>query len=219
MLLKSFQSQNISNACRILLVALLCFYVWPAYSATTPAIPPLDTLAGQNLLSAQSMLVQFAKTVPNLMRLVTAIAYVLGMVFVIRGILKLKHLGESRTMMSQEHHLATPISYIVIGTMLLYLPSAVNTGLNTFWTEPNPYGYTQLTDQWGEFLRICFLVVQLIGTIAFIRGLVILSNISGHGQQGGFSRGLTHIIGGILCINIYQFVQVILATFGLPTLS
>lgn len=218
-----FQNKYAHSTIRILsflVIVVLCFYVMPLYAQVLPNIPQLDTPQGQATLSAQSMLIQFAKAIPNLMRLVTSIAFVLGFVLIIRGIIKLKHFGESRTMMSEEHSIMVPITYIAIGAMLIYLPSTVQVGMSTFWSEPNPYGYVEYTDQWGSFIRICFMVVQLIGTIAFIRGLLILSHSGGrHGQQGTFSRGLTHIIGGILCINIYQFVQVILATFGLPTLS
>jgi hypothetical protein len=179
--------------------------------------PPPPTVPDVTGLSAQTILVRLTESLPNLMRMVTAIAYVLGFVFVIRGIVKLKHVGESRTMMSQEHSLTQPIILIMIGSLLIYLPSSVHIGMSTFWTEPNPYGYIEQTDQWSQFINICFLVVQFIGTIAFIRGLVILSSLGHHSGQQNLSRGLTHIIGGIFCINIYQFVQVIMATLGIQT--
>lgn len=169
-------------------------------------------------LNAQDILVNFAKTIPDLTRLITAFAYVMGMWMIIAGIIKLKHFGESRTMMSTEHSLKGPLIYITIGAMLLYLPTTVQVGLSTFWADPNPYGYVEEKNQWMEFINICFLVVQFVGTIAFIRGLIILSHLSGHGgQPGTFGRGITHIIGGIFCINIYQFVQVIFFTLGVHT--
>ncbi len=34
-------------------------------------------------------------------------------------------------------------------------------------------------------------------------------------SQGQFGKGLTHIIGGIFCINIYQFIQMISYTIGI----
>jgi intracellular multiplication protein IcmC len=220
MLPRAFQNKYASSAIRFLGIIFLFFFVVPIYAQVTPNIPPLDTPGGLTTLSAQNMIIEFAKSIPNLMRLVTSFAYVFGMVLIIRGIIKFKHFGESRTMMSEEHSIIVPITYIAVGASLIYLPSAVNVGMSTFWNEPNPYGYIEYTDQWGSFIRICFLVVQLVGTIAFIRGLILMSHAGGrHGQQGAFKQGLTHIIGGILCINIYQFVQVILATFGLPTLS
>jgi hypothetical protein len=153
------------------------------------------------------------------MRLITAFAYVIGLYFMIHGIILLKHAGEMRTQMSHEHHLTKPIAFLAVGGLLTYLPSTVQVGLSTFWTDPNPYGYLQMQDQWFQFLNVCFLIIQFIGVLAFIRGLVLLKDIGGHGgQQSSFAKGLTHIVGGILCINIYQFVQVILITLGIQPL-
>lgn len=180
--------------------------VLPAYSQT------LNTSG----LTAQSMLTRIGDIVPNFTYLVTAIAYVLGMVFVISGVMKLKHLGESRTMMSREHSPVPPLILIGIGAALLYLPTTVRVGMNTFWATPSPYSYNENTDEWSQYLNICFSVVQLLGVIAFIRGLVILSRLGDHGgQPGTFTKGLTHIIGGIFCINIYQFIQMINLTLGI----
>lgn len=171
---------------------------------------------GVSTLSAESMLVNIATQVPSFMRLVTAIAYVMGMYFIIAGIMKLKHAGESRTYMSQEHSLKGPLVFIAVGAALLYLPTSVQIGLSTFWTEPNPYGYLKQQDQWAQFINTCYIIIQLIGVVSFIRGLVILSHVSGHGgQPGTFGRGVTHVIAGIFCINIYQFVQVVLNTLGI----
>lgn len=187
-------------------------------TGTPPNAPIATTTPSINVsgLSAEQMLVNIATQIPSLMKMVTAIAYVMGMVLIIRGVMKMKHLGEMRTQMSREHGWMGPIIFLSCGAGLLYLPSAVQVGMSTFWTQPNPYGYTIPTDSYGDFLKVIFLIVQFIGTIAFIRGLVILSHLGGEGgHQGAFSKGLLHIIGGIFCINIYQFVQVIMYTLGM----
>jgi intracellular multiplication protein IcmC len=195
-----------------LIVGLILFSL-PAYSQG------VDNIGSQlSSLNPQTILMNIQKAIPNLMRLVTAIAYVMGLTFIITGVIKLKHVGEMRTQMSHEHSILTPIVQIAVGALLLYLPSSVQVGMSSFWADPNPYGYITEKDQWQQFINVCFMVVQLIGTIAFIRGLVILSHVGGHGgHQGSLGRGLTHIIGGIFCINIYQFIQVIFATIGINT--
>ncbi len=207
----------ISNACRFGVLILIALVALPAFSQGNQgsSLPSISTQVTS--LNAESVLTNIAQQMPNLMRMVTAFAYVMGMYFIFAGVMKLKHFGESRTMMSQEHSLAGPIAYIAVGAMLLYLPTSVNVGMSTFWTNPNPYGYAQQADQWTQVINDCFLVIQFIGTIAFIRGLVLLSHMGGSGQQQSFAKGITHIIGGILCINIYQFVQVILMTIGIQT--
>lgn len=187
---------------------IMLMYTAPVHAATFNV----------NNLNAQTIIENISKQIPQLMQMITAIAYVVGMYMMIQGLIRMKHLGESRTMMSQEHSLKGPLVYFACGAMLLYLPSSVQVGMSTFWTEPSPYGYLQQEDQWQTFINSCFLIIQFIGTIAFIRGLVILSHTGERsGQPGQVSKGITHLIGGIFCINIYQFVQVIMVTFGLQT--
>lgn len=170
-------------------------------------------------ISAEDMINRIATQIPMLMRMVTAMGYVIGMYFIIFSMLKFKEFGEQRTMMSSQHHLKEPVTYLVMGALLLYLPSSVQMGMSTFWAEPNPYGYLEQQDQWAQFINNCFMVIQLFGVIAFIRGLVILSHTGaqGGGGQGQFGKGVTHVIGGIFCINIYQFIKVILFTLGIQT--
>jgi intracellular multiplication protein IcmC len=170
-------------------------------------------------LSAQSMINRIADQIPMLMRMVTAFGYVIGMYFIYVSLLKFKEFGEQRTMMSAQHHLKEPLTYLIMGALLLYLPSSVQVGMSTFWADPSPYGYLEGQDQWQQFMNNCFMAIQLFGTIAFIRGLVILSHTGGQGGggQGQFAKGVTHVIGGVFCINIYQFVKVILFTLGIQT--
>lgn len=206
MLPKKWDKMIITRFYRSLFGLLILFYLSPANAQQI------------NLTSvnAAQMLQNIATQLPNLMRLVTALAYVMGMYFILFGIFKLKQYGEQRTMMSHEHSLKAPLVFLIIGTLLIYLPSSVQIGISTFWTNPNPYGYLQQTDQWGEFFSSVFTVMQLVGVIAFIRGLVILTHLGGHGgQPGTLSKGLTHIIGGIFLINMYQFAQVIMVTLGI----
>lgn len=167
--------------------------------------------------TAESMVANIANQVPAVMKFTTALAYVLGFYFVFFGLLKLKQYGEARTQMSSDHSIKGPLIYLGIGAALIYLPTTVEVGLTTFWTNPNPYGYVTQTDQWGQLYKTVFLIIEVLGVIAFIRGLVILSGLGGQAQQGTLGRGLTHVIGGIFCINLYQFVQVVMSTLGIQT--
>jgi len=186
----------------LFLLAIFCYQ--SAYSAIAP--------------DAGTMMQNFALTVPKLMKLVTATAYVMGIFFLYKGVAGLKQYGESRTMMSSSHELKGPLIMMIVGTALLYLPSSVEVGLNTFWTEPNPYGYVSniMTDPWSLIIQDGYLIIQLIGTIAFIRGLVMMTHMAGHSSQPGtFGKALTFMIAGILCINLYDFLNVINNTLSL----
>ncbi len=185
------------------------FYLLPAYAA----------ISSVTSYTAADMIENIALQIPSVMHLVTALGYVIGIVFIFTGVMKLKHVGEMRTMMSQEHGVKGPMVYIAVGAALIYLPSTVQVGLSTFWTQPNPYGYVVQGDQWTQLVGTCLMVIQLFGVIALIRGLVMLGHLgSGHGgHQGGLGKAVTHIIGGLFCINIYQFVQVVMLTLGIQS--
>jgi len=184
---------------------------------SVPAYAQSSLVTNLNTLSAQTMLTNIQNNLPDLTKMVTAFAFVIGMAMVIMGIMQLKHVGEMRMQMSHEHHLGKPLLMIAMGTMLIYLPSAVQVGMSTFWSTPNPYGYNLQSDQWQQTINVCIAIVQFIGIVSFIRGLILLSHASGGHQQNAFMKGLMHVIGGIFCINIYQFVQVILGTLGIQT--
>jgi uncharacterized membrane protein HdeD (DUF308 family) len=186
----------------VFFLSLCCSTIAAAADSTTP--------------DAGTMLSNFAATIPQFMKLVTATAYVMGMALIFKGLLALKQYGEARTQMSGQHELKGPLIFMAVGTALLYLPTSVSAGLTTFWTEPNPYGYeTTNGDQWASLINNCYLVVQLIGTVAFIRGLLILTQLGGHGQPGTMTKGFTYIVSGALCINLYDFVNAVETTLGI----
>lgn len=195
--------QRVAIAAQKVLLVASSFYATSAYAYTPPSIT--------------DMLQNLTDTMPELMRLVTALAYVLGMIFVVKGVGGLKQLGESRTHHTQKEARGDLIT-IAVGAALLYLPSSVHTGISTFWTNSSPLQYVPqgVSGPWGDLLADVFTIVQFIGTVAFIRGLVMLSQLSGHGgHQASLGKALTHMIAGIFCINIYQFLQTILNTLAL----
>lgn len=192
---------------------ILALAIFSFYSSSSFAFSFSDV----GSITADQMLNNIAQSVPSLMRLTTAIGYVLGMFFVIKGIMGLKEYGETRTHGGQHGGLKGPLALLAVGALLLYLPSSVHVGLSTFWDNPTPYAYvTKDTDAWTSLTNSVFLIAQLIGTIAFIRGLIIMSHMgdSGH-QQGSFGRAMAHIVGGIFLINLYQFIQTIMNTLFL----
>lgn len=162
------------------------------------------------------MLTNFASSVPNLMQLVTAGAFVIGMFLVVAAVMGMKHFGELRTMMTQEHSISGPLVEFFVGISLLYLPSTIRSGLSTFWISTNPYAYvSSATDQYTTFINACYSIMQLVGVIAFIRGLLMLKAAGGgKAQQGMLGKAAAHLVGGIMCMNIYNTLQVLQATVG-----
>jgi intracellular multiplication protein IcmC len=163
----------------------------------------------------------------QIQKLITAIAYVMGVHFLIKGVGALKHAGEMRSHMSQQHSMKEPIFYLLSGSMLIYLPSAISVFLSTVFGSDDILQYNQLQSSnpivntlfgaAGVFGEDMILFIQIIGLVAFVRGWMMVAkgaSQSGH-QQGGLGKGMMHIFGGIMAINIVQTLNVINETlFG-----
>jgi len=161
------------------------------------------------------MLVNLSAVAPSLLRLITAIAWVLGIVLMIKGIVGMKELGDQKTARhDQQHSPKGALVKLAIGAMLIYLPTTIRVGMNTLWDEPNPYAYVKDTGDWSSLLGSAFVIIEVVGVIAVIRGLILLTQM-GQSHQGSFGKGMSHIVGGILCINMYGFLETVFNTLAL----
>ena len=54
------------------------------------------------------------------------------------------------------------------------------------------------------------LLIQVIGVFAFVKGWVMIARSASQGQPpGGTGKGLMHVFGGILAMNIVATLQVV----------
>jgi intracellular multiplication protein IcmC len=130
----------------------------------------------------------------------------------------------TQTMASaQKGEFAGPLVFIVVGALLIYVPSTLNTSLSTIFgstdigTSSQLIGYSSMSsvEQWQEITDVIVQYMYLVGLIAFVRGWVILSKMGHSGSQpGSVGKGLIHVIGGILLINIVDTVNLLASTFG-----
>lgn len=161
-----------------------------------------------------------------LVQLVVAISYVTGLSLVVRGLMMYKIFATQTLSSAHKGEFAGPLVHIIVGAVLIYFPSTLNTTLNTLFvgvdqnslsTASQMIGYQSLANdaQWTQIADVVVKYVKLVGLIAFVRGWIILSKL-GHagGQPGSMGKGLIHIIGGILLINIVDTFRILAVTFG-----
>lgn len=168
-----------------------------------------------------AMLDNFASQFPDIEKLITAAAYVLGFVFLVRSVYYLKMYGEARTMMASNTSLRVPITYLIVGVAFIYLPSTIDVALATVYnsTEITPISYSTDTGgaAYGEAIKVFYLFIQLIGYIAFVRGWMIVAQTAQQSGRETIGKGITHILGGILAINVVATKDILWNTFGFPT--
>ncbi|MGL6029734.1 MAG: type IV secretion protein IcmC [Legionella sp.] len=146
-------------------------------------------------------------------RLITGGAYLIGCAFLFKAIYSLKIYGEARTMMSSHTSVKEPIVYLLVGALLIYFPTAISLVMTTSFGYGNVLEYAPvngnnpaldtLFGSGSAVGRPLSMLIQVIGLIAFVRGWVLVARSASQGQPpGGTGKGLMHVFGGILAINI-----------------
>lgn len=167
-------------------------------------------------LDALQMLTNLSNSYPALWRLITAICYVSGIALMLRAVYQLKAYGELRTMMSTQTSLKVPIVMMVAAVVLMFIPTAFQVVLKTGFQYTSPLSYNQATTSISPIaMKAIVGLVQIIGVISFIRGWMhLVGNAQQPGGQHSFGRAMTHIVGGVLAINIVGVVNIIWNSFG-----
>lgn len=152
-------------------------------------------------------------------KLLTGGAYLLGIFFAIKAILSLKHFGEGRMGGGQKEGLKEPLIYFLVSAVFLYFPTAFAILMNTTFGYSNVLAYSSISSS-NQTISTLFgsgssigqslsLVIQVIGMVAFFRGWLLIARSGSQGQPGNVSKGLIHIFGGILAMNIVGTLQVL----------
>lgn len=152
--------------------------------------------------------------------LITGTAYIMGLVFAFKAMYSLKVYGEARTMMATNASMKEPLTYLLVAAVFLYLPTAFQILMNSSFGYSNVLAYSEVPTAFnltatngGHALLKLF---QVIGVIAFIRGWILLARSSGQGAQpGGAGKGIIHVAGGVMMMNIVGTINILYNTLGI----
>ncbi|ADG23752.1 type IVB secretion system protein IcmC/DotE [Legionella pneumophila serogroup 1] len=173
------------------------------------------------IVSQANILANIANQLEPVQRLITGGAYLIGCAFIFKAIYSLKVYGEARTMMSSNTSMKEPVMYLMVGALLIYFPSLVSSVLQTTFGYSNPLAYSGGVSSGSDTISALFgsgslvgrplvMIIRVIGLIAFVRGWVLIARSASQGQPpGGTGKGLIHVFGGILAINIVGTVDMI----------
>ena len=151
--------------------------------------------------------------------LVTAAAYLMGIGFAIKAIFTLRTHGEQRSSLSGVGNLKEAIVYTVVAAVLLYFPTAFEALMNTTFGYSSVLAYSQnpyMTGVLGPDSALgtsITIIIQVIGLFAFVRGWIMIARAASQSQaSGNTGKGLMHVFGGILAMNIVGTIQVVINT-------
>ncbi len=194
---------NVKNIGKILIILMLPLLLTGCEQVS---------VAEANLIT---MLINLQQSLVAIWTFLAALCYVLGVWFVGIGIMRLKQYGQMTVMMSTSASLAPTIAYVTVGIGMLYLPTLLDTLNITLWN----YDFSSITaypatSSFSDVMIPLTALLQVLGFIAFIRGWVMLAKLGGHSAQPGtLGKGVMHMIGGVLAMNITGTITMLHTTF------
>lgn len=104
----------------------------------------------------------------------------------------------------------------IIGVLFIALPSLMSMMLHsTFGTSQISYLPTEnIPDKISTVLMAVLTLIQALGWIAMVRGLLIMKKVGEGSHQHSMGTGMTHIGGAIACMNIVGIANLIKETVG-----
>lgn len=172
------------------------------------------------LSSQTNVLTNLAQSLIPVENLVTGAAYLIGIGFAFKALFTLKTHGEQKSSLSGTGNMKEAIVYILVAAMLLYFPTGLGILMNSTFGYSDVLAYQPNAAFSGLFGsdsavgKSLTIIIQVIGVFAFVRGwLMIAKAAQGQsGAAGGTGKGLMHVFGGILAMNIVGTLQVIANT-------
>lgn len=168
-------------------------------------------------------LANLAAAFTNLRSLIVALSYVMGVYFFVRGVMMYRVFAVQTLSSAHKGEIAGPLVYICVGIFLIYFPSTLHSSLTTVFgttqitgiTDMLGYHKTSGMERWQAISDVVVKYTYLVGLIAFVRGWVILSRMGNSGSQpGSMGKGIIHLVGGVLLINIVKTFNILASTLG-----
>ncbi len=212
----SFKNDVTSSRVALTLVPLVLV------SLSVVAAAADDTFSLPGATDLTTMLYNLQQSLIGIWDMLMLACWMFGLIIFTLGMLKLKKYGQMTVFMMSHADIVGPIIRMIVGSILLYVPWSLDMMLNTLWG-----GGTTMSDVQGyaaspggvsptDLMGPVFTIVQVIGFVAFIRGLLQLTKAGEQGgQPGTVPRSLMLMFGGVMAINIVGTIDVLRATFGL----
>ncbi|MEE2769814.1 MAG: hypothetical protein VX835_01880 [Pseudomonadota bacterium] len=187
------------------------------------AVAQTEDDSGTSPVSVDTIFANLSTSLGGVSQFLTALAYVMGIYLTVSAVFKFKKFGHRTAFMHVEAGMFGPIMQFFIGVAMLYMPTFIGVLNATVFGDSaidDVMAYTSSgsSPDWANAISPMYQAIQIIGMIAFLRGWLILSKSvqkDGGNQPGQITKGVIHIIGGVLAMNITRSIEILTATFGL----
>jgi hypothetical protein len=174
------------------------------------------------LANGNTLIVKAAENLPSATSFVGAISFITALVLFYLALTKLR---DAHSTGQQRATYRESLLVLLSAIMLINLPEAIATFTASMYgtVSQSPLAYATAQSNPGENMGQKTLVailafVQFVGLLAFVRGWFVMHNI-GKSSDASLGKALTHIIGGILAINIVDSANITAQSVGIKPLS
>lgn len=135
------------------------------------------------------------------------LAYLIGLAF---AVLSLTQAVNQR----HRHGRSGAALTFLAAVLLLNLPSLMDSLSMTIFNQSSEQtlSYSPPSSPGSVYIQFAVYAIMTVGVIGIIRGVCLLRDSAG--QPGNFSRGIVHMVGGIIAVNLITFLRGIGATIG-----
>ena len=185
--------------------------------------------AGGGGTGLDGMMSGFIDNIKNPIQSVVALtAFLSGLFMMVRGLMKASKFGFD----PKANSVHSVLTHIGFGALLMTIGDNLDMMLESVFGNHDKSGGSVISwgglsalsggvsSQFTTAVNAALTFVQLIGCIAFVRGWLIMKKVveGGHGNVT-MAQGITHILGGVLAINIGGFLLLMDTTFGTGLLN
>lgn len=165
-----------------------------------------------------TMLENLSKSLEPVQSLVQGSGFLLGWIFMIIAVMKLKKIGDSRARGSSSEKMFGPLAYFAGGSALLFLPQAFTVmGTTLFGASGSALEYSSYKAI--NVVAIMKVIIRTVGIIWFVRGCVLIVHSSDPSVKHG-TKGLAFLCAGVMTVNIDGTMAVVeYALSGLESLT
>lgn len=142
------------------------------------------------------------KSLLPIQALIAGLSYCFGIAFFITALFHLHKIGGTSRSSNAENTFV-PIAYLLAGTALVFLPSAMGGLANTAFGTGNILQYTDFNRL--NIINSMNIMIKTAGLLWFVRGCVLLAHASEPGVQHG-SKGMAFLCAGVLANNFQSTI-------------
>lgn len=163
------------------------------------------------------MLINLSSSLGDIEWMLRGGAYLMGLIFFFKALYHLKIYGELRTMMASHASFKEPLTYLIAGSMLMFFPTARDLLIESSFGTNSITAYSDWHGgETNRTMQAIFMMIQLVGIISFIRGWMLIAKAAGQGGgQMGYGKGIVHLLGAVMAMNIVGTANLISDTLGI----